>query len=62
MLTPTRARAIAAVAQAVIAFLLITQTDVSIPAVAKVVLGAVSVGLAAVDWGALINGQADAGK
>lgn len=55
-MTKNRARAIAGVLQAVIAFLLVTQSDVVIPPLAKVILGAVSVALATVDWGALFDG------
>lgn len=48
----TRWKALATVVQAVIAFLLVTQSDVTLDPIVKVVLGAISVALAAVDWGA----------
>lgn len=59
-MTANRARAIAAVFQASIAFLLVTQSDVALPPVLKVILGVISVALAAVDWGALIDGTGNA--
>lgn len=52
-----RIRAVAATVQAGIAFLLITQTDVALDPAVKVVLGLISVALAATDWGALVEGK-----
>jgi hypothetical protein len=46
-------RVIVGVIQAVIAFALVTQSDVVIPPLIKFALGAITVGLAAIDWGAL---------
>lgn len=54
-MTATKAKAIAAIAQAGIAFLLVTQSDVALPPLLKVLLGLGSVILAAVDWGAIIG-------
>lgn len=50
-----RWKALATIAQAVIAFLLVTQSDIDLAPAVKVALGAISVGLAAVDWGAFAD-------
>lgn len=54
-MTAKKAQAIAAIVQAGIAFLLVTQSDVALAPVVKVVLGLVSVVLAAVDWGSILG-------
>ena len=54
-MTAKKAQAIAAIVQAGIAFLLVTQSDVALAPLAKVILGLISVVLAAVDWGAIIG-------
>lgn len=51
-MTANRVRAIVGVIQAVIAFTLVTQSDVVVPPLLKYLLGAASVGFATIDWGA----------
>lgn len=58
-LTAKKAQAIAAIVSAGIAFLLVTQSDVTLAPAVKAALGLVSVLLAAADWSTLLGEDAE---